>query len=388
MTAMMRLAVLAAAVLSLGCGAQTMTVQQQPGPTVLSPPEPGETEVLAEGAAAVTSTADIARDHALSDALRKAVEQGVGVFIDSETQVSNFQLIEDNIYSRASGYVSSYRIIDEGLSGGLYRVTIRASVKTGSIEDDLAAVGLLLAEQGRPRVMVLVRELAGGQDLDDVTMGASMFETQVMDHFRARGFPVVDAATVQSIMEADQLRLVLEGDDRTAALLGLRAGAEIVVSGTALHDSENRLIAGSERSVHEYRVSSRAVNTATGALLAASAITVELPFSESQARSRAADSTASYLESVILQGWTQNDNLTEIVAVNADFSRVQTLRSRILNSVRGVSDVVTRDLTGGRATLEVVSSTSSSEVMDGLFLMEDLLTITGFSGNRVEIDFL
>ena len=160
------------------------------------------------------------------------------------------------------------------------------------------------------------------------------------------------------------------------------------MSGTALHDSENRLIAGSERSVHEYRVSSRAVNTATGALLAASAITVELPFSESQARSRAADSTASYLESVILQGWTQNDNLTEIVAVNADFSRVQTLRSRILNSVRGVSDVVTRDLTGGRATLEVVSSTSSSEVMDGLSLMEDLLTITGFSGNRVEIDFL
>ncbi len=44
-------------------------------------------------------------------------------------------------------------------------MTIRASVKTGSIENDLAAVGLLLSEQGRPRVMVLVRELAGGQNL-------------------------------------------------------------------------------------------------------------------------------------------------------------------------------------------------------------------------------
>ncbi len=68
-----------------------------------------------------------------------------------------------------------------------------------------------------------------------MSMGASMFETLVMDHFRSRGFPVVDAATVQSILEADQLKLILEGDDRTAALLGLQAGAEIVVSGTAMH---------------------------------------------------------------------------------------------------------------------------------------------------------
>lgn len=385
---MARAALLLSIVLALSCGTRTAVTPPPPGPTVLSPAEPGETEVLAEGAAAVTSTADIARDNAISDALRKAVEQGVGAFITSETQVSNFHLIEDNIYSKTTGYVSSYRIIDEEQSGGMYRVTIRASVKTGSIENDLAAVGLLLSEQGRPRVMVLVRELAGGQDLDDVTMGASMFETLVMDHFRSRGFPVVDAATVQGILEADQLKLILEGDDRTAALLGLQAGAEIVVSGTAMHRNEDRLVAGSRRQVHEYRVSSRAVNTATGALLAASAMTVELPFSESQARSRAADSTASYLQSVILQGWTENSNLTEIIAYNADFAKLQSLRSEILNSIRGVSDVVTRDLTGGRATLEVVSATPSREVMDGLFLLEELLTIKGFSGNRIEIEFL
>lgn len=373
--------------MAAACGTQTGASSISGTVTLPFIPETGETEILAEGVSAVVSTVDIARDHALNDALRKAVEQAVGAFITSETMVSSFQLIEDNIYSRTSGYVSGYRIIDEGLQGDLYRVVVRAVVRTDSIENDLAAVGLLLAGQGRPRVMVIVRELTAGQDLDDVTMGATMFETLVMDHFRQRGFPVVDAATVHRIVETDQMKLILRGDDQTAALLGLQAGAEIVISGTALHRNEDRQVGGSIREIHGYMVSSRAVNTATGALLAASAITVELPFSESQARVRAADSTAGYLETEILQGWVQNDNITEIIASEADFSKVQTLRSEIRNSVRGVTNVVTRDLVGGRATIEVVSETSSTEVMDAMAEMEDLLSITGFSGNRIEIQF-
>ncbi len=386
---MLKRTLILAILITAACGTQTVipaNTSVDSGEIHVSTPEPFETEILAEGVAAVTSSRDIARDHALDDALRKAVEQGVGVYISSETTVSNFQLIEDNIFSSTKGYVSSYRIIDESVIDGVYSIVIRAMVKTASIENDLAAIGLLLGEQGRPRVMVIFRELANGQSLDDVTMGTSMSETLIMDHFRERGFPVVDAETVQRITETDQIKLILQGDDTTAALLGLQAGAEIVVSGTALHSTDSRQIGSSLREIHQYRISSRAVNTATGTLLAASAITVELPFSETQARSRAADSTASSLETAILQGWVQNHNITEIIASGADFSKVQTLRSRIQSSVRGVGDVITRDLAGGRATMEVVSETSTEEIMDALSEMDDILTITGFCGNRVEIE--
>jgi len=51
-----------------------------------------------------------------------------------------------------------------------------------------------------------------------------------------------------------------------------------------------------------------------------------------------------------------------------------------------VGDVITRDLAGGRATMEVVSETSTEEIMDALSEMDDILTITGFCGNRVEIE--
>lgn len=387
----MKLNAIALICLLAGCTQQTVVPGSQAAQSHHTAVPPGETEILSEGAAALSGTAvDIARDQAIDDALRKAVEQGVGAYIDAETRVSNFQLISDNIYSRTHGYVSSYRIIDESREGDLYRVVIRAVVRTDDIEDDLAAIGILLARQGRPRIMAVIRELSDPGQLEDVSslMGASMFETAVLDHFREKGFPVVDAATVQEILEKEQLRLILQGDDRTAALLGLEAGAEIIISGTAMHREHSRVIAGSPREVHEYQVSTRAVNTRTGSMLAGSAVTVELPFSENQARARAADSTSAYLESAILDGWLSNENTTVIVATNADFQKVQKLRSDIRIGIRGVTDVVTRDLAGSRATIEVVSETSSAEVLEGLSSLGAGFTVTGFSGNRVEIEFI
>lgn len=387
----MKLTAIALICVLAGCTHQTVVSGSQSTLPHHTSIPPGETEILAEGAAALAGTvADIARDQAIDDALRKAVEQGVGAYIDAETRVSNYQLISDNIYSRTHGYVSSYRIIDEGVEGALYRVVIRAVVRTDDIENDLAAIGILLARQGRPRIMAVIRELSDPDQLEEVSslMGASMFETAVLDHFRGKGFPVVDAATVQEILEKEQLRLILQGDDRTAALLGLEAGAEIIITGTALHQEHSRIIAGSPREVHEYQVSTRAVNTRTGSMLAGSALTVELPFSENQARARAADSTGSYLESAILDGWLSNENTTVIVATNADFQKIQRLRSDIRSAIRGVTDVVTRDLTGSRATIEIVSETSSSEVLEDMSSIESGFTVTGFSGNRIEIEFI
>lgn len=351
-----------------------------------------ETEILAEGVAALEFQGgiDIARDHAIDDALRKAVEQGVGAYINSETQVNNFQLISDEIYSRTRGYVSSYSIINEEQDGDLYRVVIRAVVNTDGIENDLAAIGILLGEQGRPRVMIVVKEFSEMSDLsDDSSMGSIMFETMLLDHFREQGFPVVDAATVAGILEKDQLRLILEGDNRTAVLIGLEAGAEIIIAGTVLHSVNSRIIAGAPREIYEFQVSSRAINTRTGSVLAGSAMTVALPFSESQARTQAVDSTANQLVSAILDGWIQGENTTVIVATNADFDDVQALRSELRLKLRGVVDVITRDFIGSRATLEVISETSTEEVIDEISSGElDVeFQVTGMAGNRLEIRF-
>jgi hypothetical protein len=66
--------------------------------------------VTAEGVAAIQGNAqDIARDAAIEDAQKRAVEQAIGILIDSQTQVENYQLISDNILSQTKGYIKRER---------------------------------------------------------------------------------------------------------------------------------------------------------------------------------------------------------------------------------------------------------------------------------------
>jgi hypothetical protein len=90
---------------------------------------------LAAGPALATSIPAVAsgeapdREAAVDKALRRAVEQVVGVSITSSTYVQNLRQIEDRILATASGYVEGYDIVDEEvLPGGGYRVTVSARV--------------------------------------------------------------------------------------------------------------------------------------------------------------------------------------------------------------------------------------------------------------------
>ena len=55
-----------------------------------------------------------ARDEAVGDALRQAVEQGVGTFVTAELTVDQQRLVEEKIYTESRGYIQSYRILREG----------------------------------------------------------------------------------------------------------------------------------------------------------------------------------------------------------------------------------------------------------------------------------
>lgn len=43
---------------------------------------------------------------ALHDAMRAAVEQEVGVYLDSRTKVQNYRTLQDTIYAQSEGYIS------------------------------------------------------------------------------------------------------------------------------------------------------------------------------------------------------------------------------------------------------------------------------------------
>ena len=107
--------------------------------------------VEAEGQAMVKNGDEpAARDRALEDAQRKAVESAVGTMISAETVMENYQIISDRILAKSSGYIKNYNIVSSGAENGIYKVVIKALVATGNLSSDVDAISALLKRKGMP----------------------------------------------------------------------------------------------------------------------------------------------------------------------------------------------------------------------------------------------
>jgi hypothetical protein len=89
----------------------------------------------------VATGTGVTQEKALSSAFRNAIQQVVGVILDSETLVKNQQVIRDEILLYSSGYIERYNKIRERKnSDGLYEVTIKAEVQNRQLRAKLNAV--------------------------------------------------------------------------------------------------------------------------------------------------------------------------------------------------------------------------------------------------------
>src|SRR3989339_1416989 len=78
----------------------------------------------------------ISREDAIRQAQRSAVEQAVGVFINSQTEVENFELKKDKIFSKTQGYIKRFSILKETREGNLFKLMVSATVSLDKIKDD------------------------------------------------------------------------------------------------------------------------------------------------------------------------------------------------------------------------------------------------------------
>jgi hypothetical protein len=101
-----------------------------PGASPASPLPPG-VRLVSGQAAVVGGNSAGARERALDDAVRQAVEQALAEQLDAQTRAAQARAIK-TLQGRARSYIRRYRTVDENESNGLYTVRIEAEV------DDLA----------------------------------------------------------------------------------------------------------------------------------------------------------------------------------------------------------------------------------------------------------
>ncbi len=93
-----------------------------------------------------------ARDSAIKDAQRQAVEQGVGVAILGETYVKNAIPISSKILTSTQGIVKNFEVIKESHDKNFYYVTIKAVVLKAIVKKTISDI---LKSIGEPVVLLL-----------------------------------------------------------------------------------------------------------------------------------------------------------------------------------------------------------------------------------------
>lgn len=122
------------------------------------------------------------KDEAIKDAFRNAVEQVVGVYVNSSTVVSNSKVELDNIYSNSEGYVHDFKVLRTAYKGEGCHVQVLVDVDTepsSKLLSDLKITYML----NNPRIMVKV---SGGQY-------AGICEASLVSKLREMGLDVVIA---------------------------------------------------------------------------------------------------------------------------------------------------------------------------------------------------
>ena len=356
------------------------------------------TSITVEGIGAIVKGDHaIAKDNAVNDALRKAVEQAVGTLVEAKTLVDKYQLISDEIYTKSQGYIRKYSVISErpDLNQGILKVTIQADVSIGDIKNDLNAIGLLLERKNKPRMMVIIDEKIGSAE-SGYSPNLSESETVIIQKFTEKGFNFVDQATVKKNIKRNMALQAIAGDDSAAAAIGLEYGGKAVIIGNAVAKLAGKGIAGTEmKSIHA-SVTARAVKADTGEILATASekgATAHLDETVGGALAikKASEKIASNLIDQIITKWSGEvggQTTVQLVITGIDFVSLNKFKTIIQSQVRGVLKLNQRSFTAGVAVIDIETRTNAQSMAEEL-AMKNFETfkveIIGLSANKIDM---
>lgn len=335
------------------------------------------------------------KDAAIEQAKRDAVEVGLGAFISSETVVTATTL-SDNIYSKAQGFVKTFKIVSEKQGpDGLWEITIAAEVTQmlDQIMQDEAALQTLLNSMNRPRIIFMIKEI---NLIDNIP--TDFAETKLLSMFYEKGFDVVDRQLVQALKGEADYEQALAGNISAAAKIASMLGAEVIVIGTAKISSGGKVY---NMYSGQADLNGKIVRADTGEILAVvpNAHGKKPHISASTAGTNATNDAAEKLgndiiRQLILKWSTQQSNFIKVYIVlkNADFMSYMTFESFLkAQTVSGIRNAYAKSLNDGVAEYEVEFEGKSQALAMGLSRTSpDGLDfrVTGISGNRITVEII
>jgi hypothetical protein len=362
----------------------------------------------AQGQAAILNgDKPAAREKAIEDALRHAVEMAVGTKVSSSSEVQDFQSKMDRVLTHSSGYVKKYEIVKEGLDGDVVQINIRAQISTAALDKDLEAMGMLMARKGMPRTMVLVAEQNIGMVAPQAfwmpgstaSVDLRIAENIILDTLKNGGFGQLIDPEIAGEKTATVGNITTEITAAQARKLKTLTGAEVIILGQVIATSRGPMpdLGPNWRSCTA-TISGRAVNTDNGDILSTSETTQNAAQLDDitcgkESIKKASKFFATDMIKKIGDRWSKDVSGGNEVHVTArkvsSFKLASDFRSALTEKMRGVKGVSQRSFSSGTQELDVtlVGSTDQfAQELESKKLGKFSVKVTGVSANTIEVE--
>ena len=177
-----------------------------------------------------------ARKKAVAFAMKNAMESAFKDLMGEEEFASNQRDLK-KIIRRASRYIKSYRYLQalDDLENKVSEVILEVRFFSGAVNQVLARIGVVAHPLSENKVVVLMKEnsftsapLASFWDVVPIS------ETQLANNFLESGIEVVDRNSIRDVVPESIVLSAIKGNLDDARNIGLKAGADIVILGTAV----------------------------------------------------------------------------------------------------------------------------------------------------------
>ena len=290
-----------------------------------------------------------------SDALRAAVENTLGVLVDSNTLVQNSMLINDQIYTQSRGFVTDYTVVNrEQISQG-WRVTINATVDDSpdsKLMNELTRLGIINVQLRNPKIAVYVPEQHVQYRVPDPAG-----ETAIVKKLINAGFSnVIEVKNGLSYekplsMNAAQLREAAQTFNADIMIVGEAFSEGVGDVGQWLPGKQS-----ANMQACRARLEAKMFIVKTGQIIAAdgkygSAYDNSQAIAAKKALASAGEQMGNYFVEQITGMYTSQQNV-EVIVYAADFSKVNLVQNA-LGKVNRVKNVNLSSYENGRAVFTV-----------------------------------
>jgi hypothetical protein len=363
--------------------------------TLLAAPEtPVDLWVTATGKAAGDD--EKAKDEAIAQALRTAVEEACGVFLTAQAKTDDYKAVYDKVIANAVGYVREHKVDKVTVEQGVTVAKVRARVSTRKFEEDWASITHTVHQENNPRMVVAIVEAiheAAGAPSYEVKENGKV-ATIVESFFLAKGISLVDANTAAKTQKRDILLAAIKDDVDAVASLGARFSADVVVVGKAVAKFGKELRIGGQ-TMYQYTASLnvRVVQSDSARVLAVESfgpITVNTMQrgGEDKALDKLANDCAPKLLASVIEAWRKRANVSKTVELSItgmDFNRWKTFREEA-SKLRGVQAIRLREITQDVASIDIEYRYDNEGLADRLSELKSVkLKVIEITSNRLRL---